>query len=132
MAQRVYATEAHLVAWLDDGATAPSGANRMLRNASAEVDRLLVTAIYDTDGDGAATDQDVIGALRDATCELVSWWLQTGDEHGTASYGGTATIGSVTVGGGSGGAGATPRVGPHVLTILSNAGLLGHEPLQYR
>lgn len=63
----VYATPQELAAWL--GLTdPPAGASLALRDASLVVDGLLVGAVYDVDETGAPTDQEVIDALRDATC----------------------------------------------------------------
>lgn len=130
-AGRAYATSTDLANWMQ--AAPPADADRLLAQATVDVDDLLLTARYNVDADGMPTDAEVIAALRDATCELVSWWEETGDEHGAASVYGSVSIGSVSLSrGGAGGKGATtPRIGPKVRAILSNAGLLGHEPLTW-
>jgi len=126
---RSYATSVDLADWLQ--AAPPLDADRMLRNATREVDRLIRTAVYEVSGDDEMpTDPDIRKAVREATCELVSWWEETGDEHGARSAVTSANIGgvSVTAARSSGGSEVSTRVGPLVWTILSDAGLLGHAP----
>lgn len=63
----VYATPADLAAWLGLSEP-PEGADRALRDASLDVDVLLIGAVYDTDADGRPTDPKIAGILQDATC----------------------------------------------------------------
>ncbi|GAW50610.1 MULTISPECIES: hypothetical protein [unclassified Nocardioides] len=81
-----YATTEQLGAYFGaDGesespSTIPEDAARLLVRASELVADHIVTAVYDVDSDGNATDGTVIAALRDATCAQVEFWL-TGDEE---------------------------------------------------
>lgn len=43
--------------------------------ASRDIDWLVMTAVYDTDEDGAPTDEDVAETLRDATIAQASWGI---------------------------------------------------------
>ena len=63
----VYATPDELATWLGLDEP-PAGAVTALRDASLDVDRLLIGVVYETDADGRPTDQHVIDTLRDATC----------------------------------------------------------------
>lgn len=62
----VYATEQQLAEWLGLSEP-PSGATRALRDASLDVDTLLIGAVYAVDEQGAPTDADTIEALQQAT-----------------------------------------------------------------
>lgn len=68
----VYATPTQLAEWqgLDDP---PANATRALRDASLDVDTLLIGAVYDVDEDGAPTDADVALVLQEATCAQATW-----------------------------------------------------------
>lgn len=107
----------------------PGDAERLLRDATVEVDRLLLCAVYDTDADGIATDATIKQAIQDATCELARWWDETGDSTGAAAVYTSASIGGVSLGRGAqaGGAGSS-RIGPHVYSILAAAGLATQAP----
>lgn len=89
--QRVYATTADYAKWLR--AAPPAGSRLALAQASAAIDDMLLTSIYDTDPvTGLPTAADVIAALRDATCE------QAKDARiAKAAAAGSFTIGSVSV-----------------------------------
>jgi len=63
----VYATPEELATWLGLDEP-PAGAVTALRDASLDVDRLLIGAVYATGADGRPTEQHVIDTLRDATC----------------------------------------------------------------
>lgn len=73
-----HATSEQLTTYL--GTVAPPDATRLLARASELIDDETVTAVYDTDTDGVATDAKVIGGLADATCAQVEYWL-AGDEE---------------------------------------------------
>lgn len=114
-----YAEPADLVPdYLD---AAPPDAARLLRRASADVDRALLTAVYDT------TDPAVIAALKRATCEQVA-----GEVTERASGGGIAgfTIGRINVTrSGAAPSSSTARVNglhPAAWSTLLAAGLTGH------
>ncbi|WP_018223889.1 hypothetical protein [Salinispora pacifica] len=125
-----YATEAELAAY---PVTVPSGASAalLLTRASRDVDRALLTAVYD------ATDADVIAALRDATCEQVAGMIAAGDITGTGAMPPTASfaIGKVSVVRGGQGAGGSSQqarkvngLWPQAWQALQAAGLTGHGP----
>lgn len=79
-----YATEADLTAY---PVTVPASASAalLLTRASRDVDRALLTAVYDVDAAGDPTDAAVIAALRDATCEQVAGYIDAGDYTGTGA-----------------------------------------------
>jgi hypothetical protein len=71
---RVYATPDDVVDWLGD--YPPSNVDTLITRASLVVDELLVGVRYCTDTTtGLPTDTTVIGALRDAVCAQVAWWI---------------------------------------------------------
>jgi hypothetical protein len=126
----VHATEAELTAY---PVTVPASASAalLLTRASRDVDRALLTAVYDTE------DADVIVALRDATCEQVAGMIDAGDTTGTGAAPPTSgfTIGKISVQkGGQGAAGSvvqSPKVGalyPQAWQVLQAAGLTGQGP----
>lgn len=109
-----YATEAELTAY---PVTVPAGANAtlLLTRASRDIDRALLTAVYDVDINGAPTDAVVIAALRDATCEQVAGMIDAGDLTGTGATAPSAgfTIGKISVQRGSGtGQPQARKIGP--------------------
>lgn len=133
---RVYATPAQLATWLGPAQASPADPDRALRAASRRVDRMLLTAWYDTDNVGMPTEADVIEALMEATCEQVAHQIRTGDPYGTGSAGAYASlsIGGLALtkaagatGGTSGGPGGSP-LSPEAWEILRQAGLTGGEP----
>jgi hypothetical protein len=126
-----YATVAQLTAY---PVTVPAGVDAvtMLRRASRDVDRALMTAVYDVDDAGLPTDATVAAALRDATCEQVAGNLDSGDRTGSgATVPATGfTIGKIQVqrGGGTGGGQQADRIDglwPQAYAILRRAGLTG-------
>lgn len=79
-----YAEPQDLADWM--GRTdPPEGADRWLRDASMDVDSLLLTAVYDVDSDGMPTDQAVIDALRDATTAQAEYLIEVGDRTGASA-----------------------------------------------
>jgi hypothetical protein len=126
--RRAYATTADLANWIH--AAPPDDAERMLADATREVDGLLVCAVYPVDADGEPTDAKHRAALRDAVCEQVAWWIDTGDPSGAVAIYGSLSAGSISVGRATAAAarGADARVAPGVRQILAGAGLLGHAP----
>lgn len=79
-----YATESDLESWYGE---ALPGAKALLRDASIEIDSLLIGAIYDTDEDGLPTDPRVRNVLRDATCAQAAWVGETGGTQTPSSFG---------------------------------------------
>lgn len=119
-----FATEADLVAWLpaDTPDPAPTGAEavRVLTRAS-EVIADHVTGGYVVDATGAATEQWVIDALRDATCAQVEQWLEVGEDNDFAGYGTDLAMS----GGGLSTSRAPVTLAPRARRILRLAGLTG-------
>ncbi|MFF9284865.1 head-tail connector protein [Streptomyces griseosporeus] len=122
---RVYATPADLAAWT--GQPAPPDAERLLGRASEDIDRALLTAVYDTGADGMPTETDVRDALRDATCAQVEYQQATGDDGtGAAGRWDSVSLGPVSLSGRRGASTATGGVdlGPRAEGALRAVGLL--------
>lgn len=125
-----FATTGDLVTYT--GLPLPADARRLLIAASREVERLTRTAVYAVDTSGVPTDAAVAEALRDATCEIVSWGQLTGDPTGAIAAVSSASIGGVSLSFAKGaGGGVADRLGPALTTILTNANLLG-QPVAVR
>lgn len=124
-----YATLAELAEHLTPDAPPANGA-RLLVRASRRVDGALLCAVYDVDATtGLPTKQTIVEALRDATLEQISYWLETGDDEGLAGSVVSAKIGSASVQ--RGGAGASSESGQlcgAALDVLATAGLTGQGP----
>jgi hypothetical protein len=125
---RQYATIAEFAASpITSGVTT----DQALVAASLDVDQMLLTAVYDTNEQGLPTDQDVVDALREATCAQAQYAAGLGDP---ASVGAgrilQASIGSIsfTRSGTPSGQGAPSRYAPQAIQILGQAGLLGAGP----
>lgn len=73
-----------------------------IRDASHAVRRELKTARFDIDGDGIPTDEQVAGAIRDATIAQLAFWAETGDMTGAGAQSGGGSILSVSMPGGNG------------------------------
>lgn len=126
-ALRSYATTTQLVNWMRQ--SLPEDAERMLAAATREVDTLLLTAVYPIDAQEMPTDPVHRQAMADAACELVSWWLDTGDESGAAALYGSLSAGSISVGRLANNAVAVDRRIPQtVRDILRQAGLFNRRP----
>lgn len=131
MAARVYATLAQLINYAAESTTLPTEpeATRILTSASKTIERATKSAIYATDGNGYPTDAAVRQAFADATCAQVEWWLETGDETGSAGQYQNVSIGSVSLARGSG---AVPgqQLAPKAATELDGAGVLPGSVVQ--
>ncbi len=91
---RVYATTTDLANWLQ--AAPPAGSRKMLRAASRQIDKMLLTATYDVDSVTLLpTDTVVITAFRDAVCAVI----EEGKRNGEQAYGGAGSVASFTIGG---------------------------------
>lgn len=90
-----YATTTDLAEWL--GTAPPVGASRLLVQASRAINDALLTAVYPVDDNGSPTDATQIQALRNATCAVVEWWLETGDELGASGDWQSASAGDVSI-----------------------------------
>lgn len=119
------------------GGDAPANIAALLRSASNMVRRDTRVAIYDVDTDGAATDDDLIAALRDATCAQAAAWAALGInplsggvvttstgvvsskslDGASISYAGAASAAEAQ-------AAATTSLVPDAVQILRDAGLL--------
>ncbi len=123
-----YATPEQLAAY---PVAVPAGesAELLIRRASREIDRVLMTALYDP------TDPDVVAALLAATCEQVAGNLDSGR---TSTGAGTSLsvagfgIGKVSVQQASA-SGVTPvaridGLWPQAYLVLQQAGLTGGGP----
>lgn len=108
------------------GKTPPADINLRLRRASRAVDGELMSSIYD------ATDEYVVAALRDATCEQADYMRAVGGSGGLPTGFRDVKIGSVSLGGGNGpdasGGGTRTPFSPDAFVILQTAGLTGQAP----
>lgn len=120
-----YATAADLAAYVSPD-SAPAGINaRDLREATAQVDEMLLTAVYRVDVDGMPTDPVVAAALRDATCAQALHVNEYGDAAQIAAEGQPVTLGPLTIGSRSGSGGSSvPVWAPKALAHLRAAGLI--------
>ncbi|MBA9003665.1 hypothetical protein [Thermomonospora cellulosilytica] len=125
-----YATPAELATFLGL-AEPPAGAARLLDRASRDVDTATVTAVYDTDTNGAATDPDITAALKAATLEQAAYRLDAGDGTGAGKWA-DVSIGSAKLGRRTD---VTPpaqatagRLSVDAWQILYAAGLIGQGP----
>lgn len=123
-----YATVGELTAWLDPDPV-PANAAQLLDRASRDVDRALLSAVYDT------TLPANVAALRDATCEQVACNLNVGNRTGTGRANRQFAIGRLSVGADAVLNPADPaaprKFGPlweQAYTILQLAGLTGQGP----
>jgi len=128
--QRVYATTVDLANYLHG--PPPADAQRKLARASRRIDSLIRTAVYDADSvTGMPTDAKILAAVRDATCALVEWWGETGDETGAAAQMQSVSIGSVSLGRGYTGAGSATgtdqTLSAEAIDHLRSAGLLSTD-----
>jgi hypothetical protein len=123
-----YATSADLAAYMRD--SPPPDCERMLADATREVDLMLLTARYNVDDQGFPCDPQQRQAVRDAVCELVSWWNDTGDPSGSLAVYGSLSAGSISVGRATAGQakGQSSRISPQVADILRAAGLDPQPP----
>lgn len=76
-----YANADDLGAYL--GTEPPADSDRLLIRAQELIDATLTSAMYTSDTNGNPTNAAVIGALKQATCAQVEYWLSVGDELGT-------------------------------------------------
>lgn len=120
--QRVYANTADYAKQLR--AAPPANSRAALAKASAAVDDMLLTAVYDVDDDGMPTLAAVIAALKEATC------VQAEDAREVKrAAAGSFSIGSLSV---TRSAPQTVRPedykSPRAWRVLQRAGLTGNAP----
>lgn len=132
MPQPVYATAADYLAHTG----VPLTDTRLLVRASRRVDTALIGAVYPVDTvTKLPTEAAHIEALRDAVCEQVRWWDETGDATGSGAseQWSAVSIGNVRLARYVGEAGGSrPASGsglsPDAMDILRLAGLLPISP----
>ena len=122
---RTYATETEFTSWLNPEPL-PDGAARLLRDASLEVEEMLLTAHYNVDHDGNPTAPAVIAALRDATCAQAEYRAEHGDEAAIMQGDEAISLGVLKLGGrnASSSSSTLPQHSPNALRILRLAGLI--------
>ncbi|WP_336651607.1 MULTISPECIES: hypothetical protein [unclassified Leucobacter] len=123
---RTYATSDEYAEWLGEDSP-PEGAARLLRDASLEVDEMLLTAVYRVDHDDMPVDLKVREALRDATCAQAEYRGDYGDELETMNAGESIKLGPLSFGGAfSSGPNPQqlPRFAPKAIRALRVAGLI--------
>jgi hypothetical protein len=128
----VYATPEEYAEWLAAGETPadpPAGAARALRAASAWVRALTKTAIYDVDAEGLPSDAATLAVFVEATCAQAEYAKSIGDPYGigAAAVWASLKLGSASMSRGQSAGGGTDDpspVGPQVLLILQEAGLI--------
>lgn len=122
----VYATAMELADYL--GSPAPSGAERLLRRASALLDAHVLTPYAVTYPGGVRTvsDPDVAAALRDAACAQVEWWLETGDEKEATARFASPSVAGISL------ASSGIRIAPRAIDHLRVGGLHVSGPVSAR
>lgn len=119
-----YATSEQLTTYL--GTPAPEDAARLLARASELVDDHIVNAVYDVDDDGFPTKEPTVGALRDATCAQVEYWLAGDEEDDILGPVDSASAGGQQLQFGSSTNRPTPMyLAPRAARALRRGGLLG-------
>jgi hypothetical protein len=108
---RVYATSAEYVTYT--GQAAPADIDALLARASRFLDsRVFRLCWYEVvEATGLPSNALVAEAFSAAVCAQVQWWVETGDELGTAGQWGSVSIGSVSLSGArssSGSGGSAP------------------------
>lgn len=118
-----YATSGELATYL--GTTAPADATRLLARASELVDDHIITATYPVNTSGMPTDTVHIGALRDAVCAQVEYWLAGDEEDDVLGPTQGVSLGGMQVQYGAGENRATPMyLAPRAARALRRGGLL--------
>lgn len=122
--RHTYATSYDLATYLADAP--PLDSDRLLRDASAAVDDMLLCAVYPIDEDEMPTDPAVAAAMRDATCAVAKWRIASGYDETAGAEITSASIAGVSLGfkAGSDGA-ARDGYGNEARQILREAGLIG-------
>ena len=116
-----YATSAEYSVFVDGDA--PAGIDRLLVRATEIVDDHVRVAYAVDTVTQLATDTDIAEALSDATCAVVEFWQEVGEEHDIDGLAGT----EIKVGGYSGK--RAPELSPRAHRILSTAGLMQPVPV---
>lgn len=90
---KLFATPADYEQWTH--ADAPEGIERLLTLASSWVRDAVKRASFPVDRDGNPTNETVIAALRDATCEQAYVWHANGIEPGKTQERGPVASSSI-------------------------------------
>lgn len=107
------------------GGDSPADIGRLLSRASELIDDLALQP-FTVDANGIPTDTDVAGAMRDAACAQVEYWVKVvGEEHDLEGLAGSeVSILSLSLT-------LPPEVAPRALRCLNVGGLMNvaHEDL---
>jgi hypothetical protein len=122
MAQRVYATPTDYDTYMGT-VTPEQGLNalgRQLRLASALLDELTLTSVYEVDSAGHPTHPELVEVFKEAVCTQVEWFAATGDDTGLGESFSGGSIGSLTITAST----KTDRYAPNMVLILRQTGIL--------
>lgn len=111
-----YATTAELETYLPASMDLPEDAERLLMRASERVDDYVLAA-FSVDEDGIPTDALVAGALRDAACAQVEFWIEVGEAHDVDGIRGGMTVPGTSYE-------APPTLAPRARSFLARGGLM--------
>jgi hypothetical protein len=136
----IYATPDDLAGYT--GQPAPDNAEHLLRAASRRVARATRGAVYATQPNGKPVDDDLVDALREATCAQVATWaaLDVDLDKGAAgaakvktasSVDGASVTYQVAAGQADALAAATTALADEAADILAAAGLLSTSAVSY-
>lgn len=118
-----YATTTQLANYLQDAP--PLDADRLLRNATADVNDATFTWVYETDEDEMPVDVDLLAVFVEATCEQARWRSETGSDEADQMAGwSSVSIAGVAMSrrsGQDGDPGGVPKYSPKLAGILAKA-----------
>lgn len=130
MTLRLYASYGDYQQITDDLATPEARVTRLLRDASRDVDRAVVGAIYTTDPQGYPVDANLIDVFKTATAFQAEFLRDLDDDSGAKGRMDSITVGSLRFQRTKGTGGLTLRpIGPRALTELRLAGVLQVAPM---
>ena len=115
-----YATSADLATFT--GAPETADDDRMLREASEDINDALRGAFYDP------TDANIVLALQNATCAQVEYWRETGDELGVSGQYDDVMLGQLRL---TRSGKRAPKLAPRAMRYLRLAGLLPITPVAW-
>jgi hypothetical protein len=110
------------------GTAAPASLTALLRRATLDVNRALVSAVYDD------TDTDMLAALAEATCEQADALRASGTSDGNPNPYQSVSAGSIRLARAASGKSGTSQgsdgteLSPRAWQILCDAGLTGGAP----
>lgn len=130
----IFATAADVEKWMDEPLDGRS-VDALLRRASSLVQRAVRSARFAVTPAGMPQDPDIEEALRDATCEQVTVWLENDvnpvEVASAAAPVAASSIGDASINYGDSAASnaakdnAATELHPAAFDILANAGLTG-------